>query len=200
MVGEYFDPCYPARVDGLRQGHIEGFGAGRSAGYEAGYADGRAQGWDDGVNRTNEEFRKQMEFTRQHAERATTLSQQLQEHRDLIHNLLERLTEMEGVQVQLKSELNQKAHQVSVLGVDHIWQHNKAMMCLNALRDTMDEAFKSEEAGESVLRTSFRQHYQVQMRKALNQGTIRVPIEQDEAFAKSLPATHRFLIDALRVR
>jgi predicted nuclease with TOPRIM domain len=200
MVGEYFDPCYPARVEGLRQGHIEGFGAGRSAGYEAGYADGRAQGWDDGVNRTNEELRKQMAFTRQHADRATTLAKQLQEHRGLIHKLLERLTEMEREQVQLKSELNQKAHQVSVLGADHVWQHNKAMMCLNVLRDTMDEAFKLEDAGESVLRTLFKRHYQVQIRKALNQGTIRVPIDQDEAFAKALPTTHRFLINVLRAR
>ena len=99
-----------------------------------------------------------MEFTRQHAERAATLSKQLHEHRDLIHKLLERLAEMEKEQVQLKSELNQKANQVSVLGTDHIWQHNKAMMCLNALRDTMDEAVQSEEACESVLRTVFSQH------------------------------------------
>lgn len=194
MVGEYFDPNYPARVEGMRLGHVEGYQAGQDAGYNHGFAAGHQSGWDAAVAACNVEMTKQLAYTRQHVDRIASLTAQINQLADLLKKSLACVQDAETEQARLKRMLIEKDQHVSALGAENVWRYNKIMVCFIALREAADELLSSNKPERNSMHASMLAHYETQVHKALERGAIRIPMDQDESFAKALPKTHQFLI------
>lgn len=198
MVGEYFDPHYPARVEGQRQGQIEGYAAGHQAGYEAGYADGHAAGWNECLEIANREMRKQLDYTRQHAERSESLAKQNLDQHALILQLSDERQAVAAEHARALAELRAHENRAPALSNDYIFRYQKVMLCMLALRGAIGVIVDGDPQGQEALRLEFVRQYDAQMRDAISKRTIQRPVDQDEAFAKVLPETHRFLLRMLR--
>jgi hypothetical protein len=194
MVGEYFDPHYPARVEGQRLGHIEGYHAGQQDGYREGYAAGRAEGWDSAVETCNAKMRKQLEFTSQHVAHIESLKAQIAQQVDLIKKIYACYQDAEAEQERLKKIIADMKRQVPAIGVDHLLRYNKIMVCMNGFQAATEALLDADaRAGESI-QSIFRIHYQAQVKQAMEAGTISGPVEGDEAFAKAFPKTYKFFV------
>jgi hypothetical protein len=200
MVGEYFDPHYPARVEGQRLGHIEGYHAGQNDGYREGYAVGRREGWDEAVETCNVGMRKQLAHTHRHVEHIESLKAKLAQQVDLIQKMHACYQDAEAELERLKKVIADKERQVPAIGADHIWRYNKVMVCLNGLRAAAEELLDSEIAAKGPIHSMLKKHYLAKMQDALDAGTLLGPIEKDEAFAKAFPKTHKFIERLLSAR
>lgn len=194
MVGEYFDPHYPARVEGQQQGQIEGFAAGHQAGYDAGHTDG----WNACLEVANREMRKQLDYTRQHVERNEILAKQNSDQHALILQLSDERQAVAAEHARALAELKSHGSRVHALGMDYAFRYQKVMLCMLALRGAVGIIVDGDPQGQEALRLEFVRQYDAQMCEAIRKGTIQRPVDQDEAFAKALPETHRFLLRMLR--
>ena len=194
MVGEYFDPHYPARVEGQRLGHIEGYHAGHQDGYREGHAAGRREGWDAAVETCNVGMSKQLAFTRQHVEQIESLKAQIAQQVDLIQKVHACYQDAEAEQERLKKVIADIKRQVPAIGVDHLLRYNKIMVCMNGLQAATEQLLDTDACVSESIHTIFRGHYQAQVKKALDAGTIAGPVEGDETFAKAFPQTYKFIL------
>lgn len=213
------------RQVGFRQGQQAGYNAGRTDGYNEGFTEGHSTGYQEGWNaaivRANEEILKQMEFTRQHVADKETMTQQLQEQRRLIDQLTARFDEMErengnfkksnqglrDVVTALKeakerlqtevSQLDEKFKNRTKEYTNQVWQYNRNMVFMNAARSTLEDLTIGNGSQGKQVREMFAQKYGEQVSNALSKGTIRVPPDKDESFAKTLPKTQKFILDML---
>lgn len=221
MVGEYFDPSFPARVEGLRLGHIEGFHAGQNAGYNEGFAAGRRGGWDEAVAACNAEMAKQLEFTRQHVEDKNRLQEQLAQQADLIRTLNERLAALGAENAQLRqgtanlqtvvqalkdanarlqsevASLDEKYRKQTEEYREHMFKYNRNMVFLNAVRQVLEDLTTGPGEQPEKVRQMFAQRYTESVSKALSDGQITTPLDKDAAFARTLPKTQKFIVDML---
>ena len=232
-IGDNFDPAYIAREAGREEGRQVGFREGQQAGYDAGVAEGYnggfaeghqagyQEGWNAAIARANEEILKQMEFTRQHVTDKETMARQLQEQRELIDQLTNRLDQMEKDNGNLKKsneglrqvvtalkEANERLQaEVSQLDYrykarsqeysDQVWQYNRSMVFMNAVRSTLEELTIGNGSQAKQVREMFASKYGESVSSALAQGAIKVPPDKDESFAKTLPKTQKFILDML---
>lgn len=213
------------RQVGYNAGHSDGYNAGHSDGYNAGYTEGHQagyqEGWNAAIARANEEILKQMAFTRQHIADKETMAKQLQEQRELIDQLTARLDEMErenanlvksnkglrDVVTALKeanerlqrevAQLDEKYKTRSREYSDQIWQYNRSMVFMNAVRSVLEELTIGNGSQAKQVREMFAQKYGESVSNALAKGAIKVPPEKDESFAKTLPKTQKFILDML---
>lgn len=224
-IGDNFDPAYLAqeqgRTEGWGLGHQAGYNNGHKDGYTEGYTAGHEEGWDSAIAAANKEMLKQMEFTRQHIADKETMARQLQEQRMLIDQLTERLDTMERENVNLKksneglrevvtalreandrlqnevAQLDDKLRKRTTEYTERVWQYNRNMVFMNAVRSTLEELTAGNGSQAKQVRESFAKKYGEQVSDALQRGTIRVAPEQDESLAKTLPKTRKFIVDML---
>jgi len=212
-------------LEGQRRGREQGFQEGHSSGYNEGFTEGHQSGYQEGWNaaiaRANEEILKQMEFTRQHVADKETMAQQLQEQRALIDQLTTRLDEMERENGNLKksneglrqvvtalkeanerlqaevAQLDDKYKARSQEYSDQVWQYNRSMVFMNAVRSTLEELTIGNGSQAKQVREMFAQKYGESVSNALAKGAITVAPDKDESFAKTLPKTQKFILDML---
>lgn len=212
-------------LQGKQEGTKDGYNAGHSDGYNEGYTEGHQtgyqEGWNAAIARANEEILKQMEFTRQHVADKETMAKQLQEQRGLIDQLTARLDEMErenanlvksnkglrDVVTALKeanerlqsevAQLDEKYKTRSQEYSDQVWQYNRSMVFMNAVRSTLEELTIGNGSQAKQVREMFAQKYGESVSNALAKGAIKVSPEKDESFAKTLPKTQKFILDML---
>jgi hypothetical protein len=224
-IGDNFDPVFIARETGRGEGESIGrqigYNAGHKDGYNEGFNEGHKVGWDAAIARANEEILKQMEFTRQHVTDKETMAQQLREQQTLIEQLTARLDEMERengnlinankslrqVVTALKEanerlqaevgKLDEKYKARSQEYLDEVWQHNRSMVFMNAVRCTLEELTSGSGSQARQVRAMFAQKYGDSVSNALNQGSIKIAPDKDETFAKTLPKTQKFILDML---
>ena len=210
---------------GFQQGQQAGYNAGHTDGYNEGFSEGHQtgyqEGWNAAIARANEEILKQMEFTRQHVTDKETMAQQLQEQRSLIDQLTARLDEMERENGNLKKsneglrqvvtalkeanerlqaevgQLDDKYKARSQEYSDQVWQYNRSMVFMNAVRSTLEELTIGNGAQAKQVREMFAQKYGESVSNALSKGAIKVAPDKDESFAKTLPKTQKFILDML---
>lgn len=206
---------------GLQQGYKSGHHDGHVEGYTEGHQAGYLEGWNAAIARANEEILKQMEFTRQHVADKETMAQQLQEQRALIDQLTARLDEMERENSNLKksneglrqvvsalkeanerlqaevAQLDDKYKARSREYSDQVWQYNRSMVFMNAVRSTLEELTIGNGAQAKQVRELFAQRYGEQVSSALANGAIKMAPDKDDSFAKTLPKTQRFIVNML---
>lgn len=206
---------------GHQQGQQVGYNSGHKDGYTEGYTVGHEEGWDSAIAEANKEILKQMEFTRQHVADKETMARQLQEQRMLIDQLTERLDAMERENVNLKksneglrevvtalreandrlqnevAQLDDKLRKRTTEYTERVWQYNRNMVFMNAVRSTLEELTAGNGSQAKQVRESFAKKYGEQVSNALHQGTILVAPEKDESLAKTLPKTRKFIVDML---
>ena len=210
---------------GFQKGQQAGYNAGHTDGYNEGFTEGHQtgyqEGWNAAIARANEEILKQMEFTRQHVADKETMAKQLQEQRELIDQLTARLDEMErenanlvksnkglrDVVTALKeanerlqnevAQLDEKYKTRSQEYSDQVWQYNRSMVFMNAVRSTLEELTIGNGSQAKQVREMFAQKYGESVSNALAKGAIKVAPDKDESFAKTLPKTQKFILDML---
>ena len=191
MVGEYFDPHYPARIEGQRQGQIEGFAAGHQTGYDAGHADGHTSGWNACLEIANTEMRE-------HVKRNEALAKLTSEQHALILQLSDERQASAAEYARVLAELKAYEQRVHALGSDYAFRYQKVLLCMLVLQETI-ATLACNDPEKVMVRSTFARHYEDRMRAATRRGMIQRPVDQDEAFAKALPETHRFLVHMLRL-
>jgi uncharacterized coiled-coil protein SlyX len=205
------------RNDGYDEGRNDGFTKGRNRGYDEGHADG----WDKAIAAGNVQMLKQMEHTRQHVADKEAMAKQLQEQHKLIGLMAARVDELERENADLKksntglrdvvtalkganerlqtevSQLDEKFKARTKEYTDQIWQYNRNMVFMNAVRSTLEELTEGDGPQAKQVREVFAQKYGEHVSNALTRGTIRVSPHTDETLAKTLPKTQRFILDML---
>jgi len=208
-------------LQGKQQGEKDGYNAGHSDGYNEGFTEGHQAGWNAAIARANNEMLKQMEFTRQHVTDKETMAQQLQEQRELIDQLTARLDEMEhqnanlvksnqglrDVVTALKeanerlqsevAQLDEKYKTRSQEYSDQVWQYNRSMVFMNAVRSTLEELTIGNGSQAKQVREMFAKKYGESVSNALAKGAIKMAPDKDHSFARTLPKTQKFILDML---
>lgn len=213
------------RTDGMREGRAKGYKAGEQDGYDIGFIDGQAAGydagWNDAIARANQEIRKQMEFTQKHVADKEKLAQQLEEQRKLIDLLTEKVDAMEKENAALKqsnqglrdvitalkaaneqlqtevAQLDEKVKQRTQEYNDHLWQYNRCAVFMNSVRSVLEDLTTEDGPHADHVRGLFAKRYGEHIESALKKGTIRAPLDQDEALGKAMPKTQKFIQDML---
>lgn len=224
-MSDYFDPQAGARRYGYEHGHLqgkqEGLRQGEQAGYDQGFHAGHQAGWDEAVAHGNEQMQRQLEYTRQHIADKEALLAQVEEQRRLIEQLSQRLDEMDRENATLKqaneglrevvsalkaaneqlqndvAKIDEKLRRQTEEYTRQLWQHNRNMVFMNSVRSVLEELTTGTDARSVEVRELFAKSYSKQISSALQKGTIRVPLDQDEEFARALPNTRRFIMDML---
>jgi uncharacterized coiled-coil protein SlyX len=210
---------------GYNGGVTDGFDDGKKEGREEGWEEGRiagwGQGWDEAVDQANVEIAKQMGFVRQHVADKESMQMQLQEQHRLIGLMKERLDELELQNANLKkgndglrdvvlalkqanermqtelTRLDDKYKARSEEYVDQMFQYNRNMVFMNAVRATLEDFTEKHGSHAKEVREIFAQKYSVEVSNALQRRAIRVAPEMDETFANTLPRTRKFIISML---
>lgn len=212
--------------EGLRRGRTEGLDAGRQDGYNIGHAEGHRTGydtgWNDAIARANLEIVKQMEFTRQHVGDKEVLTKQLDDQSRIIDGFTGRLgiLEKESVGLQTKNQnlqevvtafkmanerlvaeinLLEERYEKRTQGYgDQVRKYNKNMVFMNSVRLVLEDLTIGDGAQAKLVQELFVKRYTEEVKVGIKEGAIRVPLEVDEDFVKSLPNTQKFLKKMLR--
>ncbi len=207
-------------AEGLQQGYDQGFGEGQRSGYD--------QGWADGINRGNRELMKMDGYMKVHIADKERLQQTVNEQAQQIAQLMARIEAMDGAIGQkddamrviqdsqlpqmareLKAENDQLRAQVETLQThgkakaqectDKALQVNRVTTVLNAMRKTL-EALTADKASERTVYIEhlFCENFKKEVATGLEKGCLREPLELDALFAKTMPATHRFVMSILQ--
>jgi hypothetical protein len=149
----------------------------RSNGYAEGQLHGYDRGWNDAIDRANIEMSKQKGFTIKHATEKADLAKQLEQARD---------------------EINQLAEERQRPDADLVWQNNRTMVLMNAMRTVLEDLLDDTETRDKVQHL-FARRYGEKMQKALDEHKLLVPLDEDKAFATAMPKTHKFIVDLLHI-
>lgn len=223
---DYFDPNASARASGYAHGQIDGKREGHKAGYaegeEYGYKVGYDRGWNEAVQHANREMLQQLEYTRQHVAEKTELSQRSEAQQRLIKDLVSKLSAMEREKSNLKSEndelrsavkslhnangqlqsqalqLDEKLKAMTKEYIDDRWQYNRCVVFMSSVRLVLEDLMTESAQQAEHLRMLFSKRYEQITEKALNEGTLRVPLHTDETLARNLPTVAAFMSKQLR--
>lgn len=213
-----------AHQQGRQQGTAEGYDQGFNDGQQAGYDNG----WNDGIERGNRELLKADGYIQGHIADKESLQQTVNDQAQQITQLLAHIASLEGaigrkddamrgikdsqlpqMARELQAENEQLRSQVQALQADNdskaqecvekAWQANRSATVLNAMRNTL-EALTTDKASERTqeIEHLFCEHYKKEIATGLEKGYLREPLEEDAIFAKTMPATHRFLTSVLQ--
>jgi len=218
----YIPPTYDAgHADGRRSGYDEGRNDGFAKGRNRGYNEGHSDGWEEAIAAGNVQILKQMEHTRKHVADKEAMTKQLQEQHKLIGLMAARVDELERENADLKlskqgsrevvnvlkrtneglqtevSQLTEKFKARTKEYIDQIWQYNRNMVFMNSVRSTLEDLTAGNGPQAQHVRDLFAKKYDEEVSSSLTRGTIRVPPDKDESFAKTLPKTQKFILDML---
>jgi flagellar biosynthesis/type III secretory pathway protein FliH len=209
-----------ARTEGASQGYNQGFNDGQQSGYD--------KGWNDGIDRGNRELLKADGYIKGHIADKERLQQTVNEQAGRIAQLLAHIATLEGtidrkddsMRVIQNSPLPQMARELQAENeqlrvhvqalqtdndtkaqecVERAWQANRAAAVINAMRNTL-EALTSDKNSErsKEIEDVLCEEYKKEIATGLEQGYLQEPLENDAIFAKTMPATHRFLTSMLQ--
>lgn len=200
-------------AQGLRQGRHEGYGQG----WNEGVAAGNVQ-----IERANayiEQHLSDKEALRQALDEQQKLIEQLdakivelestnaalREENAAVkaneHALREMLTALRESHDRLAAQYTTMAYNFEALSKEHtaqIFEHNRNMVFLNAVRDVLEELTREDTPQATQVREIFAQHYTDQVNAAMDRGTITSTLEADDAFAREMPATRAFIVRMLQ--
>ena len=80
---------------------------------------------------------------------------------------------------------------------DQIWQYNRSLVFMNAVRGVLEDITSDNTPEAGRIRSLFIDKYKHQVATNLEQGTVKVAPENDEAFKKALPRTRQFIMTML---
>lgn len=211
--------------EGFRKGEEVGYAVGQRDGYNAGHLEGHTtghtKGWNEAVKAADVEMQKQIAFTRQYLADKHALAEQLQAQSLLIEQLTTKLDEMELKNTQLKdsnhglrdvitalkvanenlqeevSLLDEKLKEKTKAYNDQLWQYNRSVVFMNSVRTVLEDLTSDSGPQADRIRKVFSKRYSEHIHEALRKGTIRVPLDQDDALTNSLPRTQKFIANML---
>jgi hypothetical protein len=209
------------RQEGVAVGYDNGREDGYQDGYSAGHADGHAQGWQEGIDRGNVEISKQMAYTRAHIADKESLQREVEELKRTVAQLHAQIAQMKQPQAgqvaqsplpaiadELRAHNEQLRAQVQAISekfeaknaefIESTWQLNRATAMANAMRNTLTVlmADKQSERTHDIERT-FCEEYKKEVARGIEKGSLQLPLDEDAVFARTMPATHRFLTSIL---
>ncbi|MGK5045237.1 hypothetical protein ACQ4WP_04925 [Janthinobacterium sp. GB4P2] len=207
--------------DGYRNGHRQGYDEGYEAGQRDGHALGADAGWNDAVQVANVEMGKQVAYTNRHIADKKVLTQQLSEQVALIESLKALLDEVESENDRLNTSAFDMWNAANALQVSNtelldtiaslhaevaekknlyhnqLWHHNRIVILMNSMRAVLEDLIARDGVEAHHVRELFVQSYAEYLSTGLRKGTISVPLDQDQAFASTLPQSHKFLLRML---
>lgn len=211
-------------LQGRGQDMPEVYGHGFNDGQQSGYD----KGWNDGIERGNHELMKADGYIKSHIADKDRLQQTVDEQARQIQQLMAHIAALEDsinrkddamrviqdsplprMARELQAENEQLRAQVQALQADNeaktqecterTWRTNRATTVLNAMRSTLEALTADKDSSQTAeIEHLFCEHYKREVASGLEKGYLREPLEDDAIFAKTMPATHRFLTSILQ--
>lgn len=171
---------------GRNQGLAEGIAEGRALGQDEGYQAGFSEGWGRAAAEGNRLLREQF-LTSQ------TVAQENAHLRQLVKHQAESMAALKTPLAHCEQDLQRMTGRTR----EGMWQHNRAVVCMNAMRAVLQEIFSLRDGSSIAARDAFVRFYKAYVSKALVDGTIELAPHEDEAFKQALPKTVQFIDDQL---
>ncbi|MGH6647561.1 hypothetical protein [Aquabacterium sp.] len=171
---------------GRNQGLAEGIAEGRALGQDEGYQAGFSEGWGRAAAEGNRLLREQF-LTSQ------TVAQENAHLRQLVKHQAESMAALKARLAHCEQDLQRMTGRTR----EGMWQHNRAVVCMNAMRGVLQEIFSLRDGSSIAARDAFVRFYKANVSKALADGTIELAPHEDETFKQALPKTVKFIDDQL---
>lgn len=209
------------RQEGLKDGLVEGFDQGRAAGYTEGWNAASARGNENMAQQMayTRQHIEEKERLKAEVERQSMLILQLEEKvRELteenkalheasarpgrtpgadLTQLVSALKEANGRLQQQVADSEQQFQERSKQYSELMWQYNRSLVFMNAVRGVLEDITSDKSPQADQIRAMFVDKYKQQVTTNLKEGFIKVEPEKDEAFAKALPRTRKFIMSML---
>jgi hypothetical protein len=209
-----------ARQQGVAEGYDQGFANGQQVGYD--------KGWNDGIERGNRELLKADGYIRGHVADKERLQQTVSEQAQQIAQFRAHIAALEAtidrkdnamrilqqsqlpdIARELQAENEQLQVQIQALQEDNdiktrectesAKKVNRAAVMVNSMRNTLTVLTADRESERThEIEHVFCEEYQKEVARGLKLGVLSESLEDDQTFASTMPATHRFLTAILQ--
>lgn len=213
------------RNQGIAEGINEGRAMGQTEGYEAGRQDGWSAAAAEGNRLLTEQAEHMRQHLadklvlQEELERQRLLieqldaklrqseqqnadlrgqNQQLKQHNDELRQLVDALKGANGRLQSQVGALDQKYTERSAQLRDQLWQYNRTVVFMNAVRGVLEDLSSDRSPNSDHVRQLFAEKYARQVSKSLQEGAIVMAPESDAEFAKALPRTREFILSMLQ--
>lgn len=95
------------------------------------------------------------------------------------------------------STLNDQLREKTAQYNERMWQYNRAVVFMNAVRDVLDEITSTKNEDADKVRAMFVEKYKAEVGESIEGGYAKLAPHVDQNFAKALPRTNQFILQML---